>query len=132
MSWNEINLSNINPNLEIVPAKAYTFELCPGARYGTNDPGRIECSAAVADDSDFTGRRIFFSYPDPAKQDWSPRTLKRLSNALGIDPDEHEDPVLYLNRVSGTRFMAEVKHRPANEEYPAKAELNIFTVRPAA
>lgn len=133
MTWSNIDLSTINPNLEILPEGHYTFKLS-GAKYGERDPNRIEVSASVSTEGDFTGRKVFFSYPDPSrpKCDWSPRMLKRLQIAIGVDPQVGEDPVAYLNRVAGNTFGAPIKHSKPTEEYPnPRAELDIFNVSPA-
>lgn len=133
MTWKNIDLANINPNLELIPAKQYTFELLVGAKYDDRDPGRISANAAIVNDGEFTGRRLFFSYPNPEIKEWSPKALKRLEQALGVDAQEGEDPVAYLNRAAGSRFGAAVTHTVPNEEYPnPRANLNIFSVKPAA
>lgn len=134
MSWANINLSEINPAFEIVPEGQYTFTL-GGAKYSERDPGRIEANATIATEGDFTGRKMFFSYPDPEKPkcEWSPKALKRLEQAIGVDSVAGEDPVAYLNRVAGNKFSARVKHSKATEEYPnPRAELGIHSVSPAA
>lgn len=132
MTWQAIDLKNINPNLEIIPAKQYVFELLAGAKYGERDPGRIEANAAIVNDGEFTGRRLFFSYPDPTTKEWSPKALKRLEQSLGVDAEEGEDPVAYLNRAAGSRFGAAVTHTAPTPEYPnARANLNIFSVKPS-
>lgn len=134
MTWNNIDLSTVNPNIEIIPEGDYTFKLA-GAKYSDRDPNRVEVNASVATEGDFTGRKVFFSYPDPnrPKCEWSPRMLKRLINAIGVDVLPGEDPVSYLNRAAGNTFGAPVKHSKPTEEYPnPRAELDIFNVHPAA
>jgi len=139
MSWTNVDLSNVNPNIEIVPEGEYTFKL-GGAKYGDSDPGRIECNATVSTEGDFTGRKLFFSYPDPQKPrcEWSPRMLKQLEIALGIDALPGQDPVAYLNGAAGNVFAAPVKHRKGGvnpttgDNYPDRAEIDIFKVRVAA
>lgn len=134
MGWNNIDLTTVNPNLEIIPKdKTFTWELAPGTKYDERDSGRIVASATIVNDGEFTGRRLSFSYPDPSKKDWSPRMLKRLEQALGVDASIGEDPVAYLNRAAGNRFMTDVRHTEPNDEYPnPMANLNIFNVRPSA
>jgi hypothetical protein len=132
-AWQSIDLSKVNPNLEIVPAGTYTFSLS-GAKYGFNDPNRIEATATIVSEGEFAGRKLFFSYPDPSrpKCDWSPKALKRLMQAIGEDPTEGEDPVAYLNRIAGSHFNASVRHTKPTDEYPnPRAELNVFNVSPA-
>ena len=131
-SWTTVNLADINPNLETVPVGDYTFSL-GGAKYGNSDPNRVEVNATIVTEGDFTGRKVFFSYPDPDKYDWSPKALKRLEVALGVDMLPGQDPVEYLNSVGGHRFAAPVRHGKTTPEYPTpKAEVDIFKVRPAA
>lgn len=139
MSWENFDLSTVNPNNEILPEGDYTFKLS-GAKYAANSPGRIEANATVATEGDFTGRKVFFSYPDPSgfdakgkSMDWSAKALKRLEIALGVDATPGQDPVEYLNgaAVAGGTFAAPVVHK-TSDEYPTKAEVVIFKVRPAA
>ena len=140
MSWQNIDLTKINPQAEIIPEKTYTFELAPGAKYDERDPGRILVSASIVNDGEFTGRRVFFSYPDPEsfnskgnKNDWSAKALVRLLTAVGADLQEGEDPVSALNRAAGGRFTSKVTHSKPTEEYPnPRANLDIFNPKPAA
>lgn len=132
MSWNSIDLSTVNPNLEIIPVKSYTWELLPGTKYSERDPGKIEVSAAIVNDGEFTGRRIFFSYPDPGVKEWSPKVLRRLLDAMGADYQAGEDPVAILNSSAGHRFAASVTHSKPTEEYPnPRANLDIFNPKPS-
>lgn len=139
MSWTTIDLTQVNPAPEIIPPKQYTFELAPGTKYDERDPGRILCSASIVNDGEFTGRRMFFSYPDPEgfnskgnKNDWSSKAVVRLLTALGHEPT-NADVVDQLNAAAGGRFVAEVTHTKPTEEYPnPRANLNIFNPKPAA
>lgn len=140
MSWQSIDLTKISPDPEIIPAKAYTFELNTGSRYDERDPGRIVTSATIVNDGEFTGRRVGFSYPDPEgfsasgkKQDWSAKMLVRLLNACGYTLQEGEDPVTALNNAAGSRFTAKITHSKPSDEYPnPRANLDIFHPEPAA
>ena len=133
MTWSNVDLTTVNPAMEIVPAQEYVFSL-GGAKYGESDPNRIEVNASIVTEGDFTGRKIFWSYPDPSKPkcEWAPKALKRLEMALGVDAEPMEDPVTYLNRAAGSHFSGEVYHRPATNDYPARAELKLNSVKPAA
>jgi len=139
MAWTSFDLTTINPNAEVIAEGVYTFQLS-GAKYGERDPNRIECSATIATEGDYMGRKMFFSYPDPEsinskgqKNSWSAKALKRLEQSLGVEATAGEDPVAYLNRAAGVRFSAPVKLGRTSPEYPeAKAEINIFSVGPAA
>lgn len=136
--WTDFNLKEVNPNLEAIPVKTYTWELLTGAKY--DEKGRLIVSAAVVNDGEFTGRRLTFSFPDPTsfdrngkKNEWSGKMLKRLENAIGIECEDGEDPSAYLNRVAGNRFSAPVKQGKTSEEYPTpRNELDIFNFKPAA
>lgn len=138
MGWQTIKLSEVNPNLEIIPERTFTWELLSGAHYDERDPGRVVASAAIVNDGEFTGRRLTFSYPDPesvsskgAKNEWSPKALRRLLDAMGYAPGETEDPVTALNNAAGGKFVAAVKHQAATEEYPTpRANLNIYNPKP--
>ncbi len=128
MSWTTVDLTQVNPNLEIVPAKAFTFELLPGAKYSDRNPDDVEISVAIVGDSEFAGRRLFAKYgSDEVK------ALKRLEVAMGIDAQPGEDVVAYLNRAAGGRFSTTVRHSTPNEQYPnPKAFLQLWSVKPAA
>lgn len=137
-SWVNVDLSNVNPGFETIPPGEYTFAVV-GAKWGASDPNRIEASATIVTEGDFTGRRIFFSYPDPEKysskgkkMDWSIQVFKRLETALGVEKEAGQSPVEYLNAVAGHRFNGTVKLGQVTEAYPTpKAELDIFNPRPA-
>lgn len=131
MSWAEVDLTQISTAITPVAEGEHVFELLPGAKYSDFDPARVEAQAAIVD-GEFQGRKMFFSYPDPAKQEWSPRVFKRLVESLGQDIESGENPVSYLNRSAGLRFKAPVTHRKGEEGAPVKADLNIFKVKPAA
>lgn len=136
MSWN-IKWSEVNTQDETIPVGSYTFELAPGARY--NEAGALKFSVTVVDGGEFTGRRLFPSFPNPEGTSaagksfaWSKTCFKRLITAIGVEPEEGEAEDHYLNRVAGSRFRSSIKHR-VSEEYPQpQAELNLFNFGPAA
>lgn len=133
MSWAEIDLSTISTAITPIAANpdGYVFELLPGAKMSDYDPAKVEAQAAITE-GEFAGRKLFFSFPDPAKQEWSPRILRRFVESLGLEPEPGESPVQLLNRGAGLRFKAPVKHRAVTEEgAPPKVDLDIFHVRPA-
>lgn len=129
-----------------LPLGTYVFQLLPGAEYRQNKFNGLEelnVSAAVAE-GDHSGRRIFFSYPDPTATSskgkslaWSAQALKKLEIALGQDALPGEDPQTYLNRVSANgnaRFTGTVspsKYIKEGETEP-RPEFNVFSVSPAA
>lgn len=140
MSWTNYDLTTVNPNMEIIPSGAYTFQIL-GAKYDEKGAGRLEVTATIVTEGDFTGRKMYFSFPDPdsissrtgKKNDWSAKALKRLEQSLGVDSAPGEDPVSYLNRAAGNRFSAPVKHSKPTDEYPnPRAEVDIFNFSPAA
>lgn len=139
MPWTDIDLSGLSDEMERVPEGEYTFALLAGAKYGQFDTNKVELAAKVAE-GEYTGRVIYFSYPDPAKQDWSPNALKRLESSLKKDGapsiEEGQDPVVFLNQetVVGTKFKAPVFHRDytgADGTEQKRAEIRLFKVRPA-
>lgn len=141
MSWEEFDLENMSTDAELLPAADYVFELVNGAKAGKWDAEAVEAVAKVAE-GEFKGRVAYFSYPNPAKQDWSPAAFKRLEVALvknGARPiSKGEKPVPYLNdpEVIGHKFIAPISHREVtnNEsgEKSLKSDLKLFKVRPAA
>ena len=134
MAWTEVDLATVNPNLEPIGEGEYTLQLL-GANYDERDSQRINVRASIVSDGEYTGRKVFFSYPDPMKQEWSPRVLKRLEQAIGVDATPGEDPVGFLNRAQGARFATQIKHRrytPEGGSEVVRTEVNIFGVRPSA
>lgn len=140
MAWQNVDLSTVNPNIEMIPEKSFTWELLPGAHYDARDPGRIVAQAAIVQDGEFTGRRLTFSYPDPEsinskgqRNEWSAKAVRRLLDAIGYDLMPQEDPVEALNKAAGGKFSAPVKHSKPTDEYPnPRADLNIFNPKAAA
>ena len=135
MSWTTVDLHGVNPNLEPIAAgDNYVFQLLGGT---LEESGRLAAKAAIVSDGEFTGRKVFFSYPDPDKVEWAPRVLKRLEQAMGVDAIPGEDPAGYLNRaaLSGARFGGRIFHETYTPEGATEpkiqARLDIFTVRPA-
>lgn len=133
MSWSEIDLTSVSTESNVLPENVdYTWELLPGAKFSRFDPGRVEAAAKVAT-GEFAGRVKYFSYPDPKKQSWSPGVFIRLTKAVGIEVEEGESPVDYLNRVAGSNFTAPVRHRLVPDEGGAEAtkdEVKIQNVKP--
>ena len=126
--WATIDLVDVNPAMDILPEKQFTFEILPGAKYDDRNPDTISLQVAVTADSEFSGRRVFLNYyADEAK------ALKRLEQAIGIDAESGEDSVAYLNRAAGGRFQTSIKHSKPTEQYPnPKAFLQKWTVKPAS
>jgi hypothetical protein len=135
--WN-VKWDEVSGQDSIIPEGTYTLEVAPGARF--NEQGSLKASASVVDGGEFTGKRVFFSYPNPDGVSnggksfaWSKTAFKRLITALGEDPQEGEPEDAYLNRVAGNRFRGQIRHSKPNDQYPnAQAELNLFNVGPAA
>lgn len=124
----------------------YVFQLLPGAEYRKNkfnDIEELNVSAAVAE-GDHSGKRIWFTYPDPTATStkgkslaWSAQALKKLEIALGTDALPGEDSATYLNRVASSaaaRFTGTVTpSRMIREgEKEPRPEFNVFSVSPAA
>ena len=134
--WETILLADVNPNQEPVPEGDYTFTLL-GAAPNDFNPAKLNVSAVISNECDFTGRRIRFSYPDPQEFDWSARTVKRLEIALGVDSLPGESTIEFLNRAGseGARFSAPIKevtykHRETGEDI-TKNDVDIFKVTAA-
>lgn len=128
MSWQNINLKEINPNLELIPEKTFTWELLAGAKYDDRNPDQIVINVAIVNDGENSGRRLFVNYK-PGDE----KALKRLEQAIGVDAEDGEDPVAYLTRAAGGRFSAGVKQTSPSPEYPnPKAFLQKWNVKPAA
>lgn len=135
--WENVKLSEVNPQQEPIPEGDYVFGLL-GAAFDENVPGRINVSAVISNECEFTGRKLRFSYPDPEDYDWSPRVLKRLEIATGVDSLPGEGPVEFLIRAAenGARFGAPItkrtyKHRETGEDV-TRSDINIFAVTAAA
>ena len=130
MTWTNITLKDVNPNLEIIPEGKYTFRLAPGSH--VDDNGRLIVSAHIVNDGEFTGRKVTFSYPSPEKAEWSDRMVKRLQEALGVDAVDGENPVEFLNRAAGNNFGAPIVHREytpeGSDQSRKRAEVGIFNV----
>jgi hypothetical protein len=134
MAWEDVDLASVPSDNEVVPEGEYKFELLAGAKPGKFDPDKVEAGAKVAE-GDYKNRVIYFSYPDPAKQSWSPGVFVRMVKALGDTITEGETPIDILNRNAGKLFNAKVAHRlvanSATGEEEPKADLKIGSVRAA-
>lgn len=135
MGWN-VKWDEVSAQDAIIPAGKYTLELSSGAKF--DEKGSLKASATVVNDGEFTGKRVFFSYPNPDGASaagksftWSKTAFKRLISAIGVDPVEGESEDVYLNRIAGNRFTGQIRHRES-ADYPTSAELNLFNVTPAA
>lgn len=137
MSWQNIDLKNISTQPEAIPDGTYTLTINPGAKL--NDKETLLVSGTIAQDGEFTGRHVYWSYPDPesvsakgAVNSWAAVAFKRLTQALGIDMNEGELPVEYLNRVAGNRVIFPVNTQLPTDEYPTpRTNVKIFNPRPA-
>ena len=115
MGWENVDLSGVNPNFELVAKGEYTFQVLPGAKI--DDYKRLDFPVNVVSDGDFKGRRLFLNLPDPTSEGgtWAPRHLKRLEQAVGIeqDKDANETVVAWMNRLGENfaRFSAPLDHR---------------------
>jgi len=138
MAWAEINISGISDEMEQLPEGSYVLALLNGAKFGQWDKNKIELAAKVVE-GEYTGRVVYFSYPDPGTKDWSPAALKRLINALvadGADPiADNQDPIEYLNQetVVSHKFIAPVvaqTYTGQDGEEKTKVTIKLFKVRP--
>lgn len=94
---------------EAVPAGNYIFKLQPGAAERVNPYSNVTELNVRFDvvEGEFSGRPVFFAYPDPESlskkgkpNTWSAQALKKLEIALGVDAFEGEGTTEYLNRVA--------------------------------
>lgn len=130
MSWQNINLKEINASdLNLVADGVYVFQLNPGAQYNPN--GSIFLSATIQSDGEFKGKRVPFSYPNPEEYNWSAPALKRLAVVTGHDVEENEDPVSFLNRISGSLFTGKIVNKE-DKTGTKRSNLQTMSVKPAA
>jgi hypothetical protein len=139
MSWQEIDLTGVSTDMEMVPEGMYVFSLLAGAKPGKFDPEKIELGAKIAE-GEYAGRVVYFSYGNPDKVPAMIGAFKRLEIALarstGVSIQEGEQPVSYLNneQVVNGKFLGTVRHRvrPATEDREAQnlTDMNVFKVKP--
>lgn len=130
MSWQNINLKEINPSdLNLVADGVYTFSLNPGAQY--NDFGGIFASATIVSDGEFKGKRVSFSYPNPDEYSWAAPALKRLVIATGNDVEEGEDGPTVLNRIAGSHFSTKIVNKD-DKNGVKRSNLQTMSVKAAA
>ena len=135
MSWQDVDTSTVNPNDELIPEGEYVFRLVRAALNPIKN-NAIECRAAIASEGEFQGRQVFFSYSDPSVYAQSPKLVKRLEIALGIDAMPGEAPPDFLTRAAGMQptFGGKVYHdkwTPDGSDQPrVSAKLNLWSVKP--
>jgi hypothetical protein len=132
MGFENPNWAEVNPVPPITPEGTYTFQVLGGK----SEPNRLVVTSAIAD-GEFAGKRVTFSFPTDAvnSEKWSKRLFKRFEIALGEDvlDEEAGQEELYLNRVAGTLFTADVKHRTYDYEGEERttADLKLGSIRTA-
>jgi len=146
MPFVDVKLADVELEKRTIDLGTYTFQLLPGAEYRKNkfsDVEELNVSAAVAE-GDSSGKRIWFTYPDPTATSkngksfaWSAQALKKLEIALGTDALPGEDSATYLNRVASSaaaRFKGTVSPSRyiRDGETDPRPEFNVFSVGPAA
>lgn len=143
MAWSNIKMSDVQvSSFTELPEGDFIFSILPGASYRDHN-GSQELSVQVAiAEGDLKGRRTFLNYPDPESTDksgkpkaWSAQQLRKLQIALGVDPNDGEDPVEYFQRpeVLNSQFTmtrARGNYIP-NGATEARIENKLFSVRPA-
>lgn len=137
MSWMEINVAGLSEEMEQIPEGNYVFSLLAGAKYNQWDKQKIDVAVKV-DEGEFKGRVTYLSFPDPAKQSWSPQAMRKFTSVLEKDGAsalaENQDPVEYLNQedVVGHRFVAPLVQREYEKdgEKQTKTDIRPFKVRP--
>lgn len=131
MSWGDIDLSTVATDLEVLPEAILNFAVV-SAKPNKFDAEKVDVLAKVYD-GELKGRTTFFSYPDPARFDWSAGVFARLGASMGIPFEKGEQPVAYINRAAtlGGKFTAPVKHRKVEVDglETTKSEVNIMKVK---
>lgn len=132
MSWGEIDLSTTPSDNEILPELPAVNFVVTGAKENKFDAEKVDVFAKVFD-GEFKGRPTIFSYPDPAKQDWSAGVFVRLAKSMGIPINKGEKPVDYIKRAATAqgKFTAPIKHRIVTYDglEDTKSEINIMKVK---
>lgn len=136
MSWQELDLSGVSTDMELIPEGEFVFSLLNGAKYSQWNPNKIEAAAKV-DEGEYKGRVTYFSYGDPEKVPAMAGALKRLERAIfkntGAEIASGQDPVEFLNDNAGAKFIGTVYHREFENkdgEKQRKAEIKVFKVKP--
>lgn len=137
--WNDVDLSGVSSEMELIPEGKYVLSLLAGAKPNSWNANKIEVGAKISE-GEYSGRVIYFSFGDPEKVPSMVQAMKRLEVALtastGVAAAEGEDPISYLNNpeVVGGLFLAPIRHRivPANDERPeqTKADISVFKIAP--
>ena len=138
-NWESIDLTKVSPTLELIKEnkEGYTYQLF-AASYDPSNINKAQVTAFVVDDGEFTGRRVYFSYPDPIEYPWAKNMFVRLAIAVGQDILPGEGPVAYVNRVakSYARFKAPLLHRTYKDKNTGEdretVDVDIKHPRPAA
>lgn len=148
MSWNDVKLAEVESTNEFpnIPVGTYKFNLLPGAKLRVNnfDVEELVAAAAIAE-GPFAGRYAWLQYPDPTSINtktgktaaWSAQALKKLEIALGIEQNDGETPVEYLNRVASNGHASfNMDFGPSKNirtgETEPRIEIKLFTASPAA
>ena len=132
MGFENPNWAEVNPIPPITPEGSYTFQVLGGKSEAT----RLVVTSAIAE-GEFAGKRVTFSFPTDAinAEQWSKRLFKRFEIALGEDvlDEEAGQEELYLNRVAGTQFIADIAHREYEREGEKRttADLKLGSIRTA-
>lgn len=129
MSWQNIDMSNVPTGRELLPKGDYTVEVLSGAAAGKFDSNAVEVPLAVSG-GEFSGRRLFMSFPDPDKYDWSPTAVARVAQAIGVEFAEGEGPIAYFNRVQGMHFVLTVSQKNDKNDVP-RQQLQILAPKPS-
>ena len=98
-------VSEVNPEPEMIPEGEYVYTfLAEPKRMALARKRAIDCNATIFSQGDFTGRKVFFRYPNPDLKDWSSKVMKRLTGALGVEVEDGTNPIDSLNAAAGTHF----------------------------
>lgn len=137
MSWENVSLKDVSPTFDLIEAGDFELQILPGAKL--DNRGGINIQLSIASTGPFSGRRLFISYPDPSlpSMAWSTGALKRLEQSVGLDQEDGEGMLDYINRLGASfaKFTAPVYIREYQNdagETIKRNEVKLFKVRPAA
>jgi hypothetical protein len=136
--WDTVVVGDVNPQFDLIPENFYTFRLVAAAPHKYR-PGALNLRITIDNESEYRGRTIFESIPNPVEFSFAPKMVARLAQAMGIDPLPGETALPYLQRAAseGGKFGAPLTHyvgkdKATGEDLPAKEQVKLGKAKPAA
>lgn len=142
MGWETLNINELpketmaEKSFEPLPKNRYTLQLL-GASQNTFRPGAINISTAVADGTEYAGKRVFIDLPNVDEQPWAAPVLLRMVESMGATMAPFADPITELNRIANnghSRFSAEVyihTYTKGDGSEGRKNKINFRSIAPA-